>query len=122
MAGAGSEWAAATKNKEVRTLMTLNDVARRLGFILSPVQEAYRIARRVDGLSPAAARKRARARAGSLAEQQTNAVMHFIRTHAVWSIPDAPIGNGVPLPMGRAIARAVRKALGIPTRGIVSHP
>lgn len=67
--------------------MTPNDVARRLGIILSPAQEIYRESRQ-RGIDKATARRYAREGAPARAAHQTTAVLAFIRRHAVWSIPD----------------------------------
>lgn len=67
--------------------MTTADVARRLGFILSPVQERYRQLRR-DGVDRPRARQLARDGAAQLGAIQTAIVMRFIARNAVWHIPD----------------------------------
>ena len=67
--------------------MTLNDVARKLGMILSPAQEIYRQQRRA-GISRGTARLWAYFGAAQRAEAQAQAVQRFIQKHAVWSIPD----------------------------------
>ena len=67
--------------------MTLNDVARRLGMILSPAQEIYRQQRRT-GVAREAARLNAYFGAAGLAAVQANAVYLFIQKHAIWTIPE----------------------------------
>lgn len=64
-----------------------SQVARRLGMVLSPAQDAYRAARRA-GMDRGRARQNALAMAPVIAAARTTAVMAFIQTHARWSIPD----------------------------------
>ncbi len=67
--------------------MTLNDVARRLGMILSPAQEIYRQQRRA-GISREQSRRNAIFGAAGLSAVQANAVQLFIQKHAIWTIPE----------------------------------
>ena len=67
--------------------MTMADVARRLGFILSPAQERYRQLRRC-GVDKPRAKQLARYGAAQLGAIQTDIVMAFIARNAVWHIPN----------------------------------
>lgn len=67
--------------------MTYNDVARKLGMILTPGQELYREYRRA-GVQKDTARMLAYFNAGGRADTQAQAVQRFIQQHAVWTIPN----------------------------------
>ena len=74
-------------------LLTSNDrtqwlaARRRLGIFLSPAQQLYREARG-RGIDKATARRFAMYEAQNRAQSQTQAVLNFIRDHAVWTIPE----------------------------------
>ena len=72
---------------EPSLVVTLSDVSRRLGMRLSPVQEAYRHARR-HGFTRHEARCSAIQQAPGLAAAQMQIVHNFVRNNAVWFIPD----------------------------------
>ena len=82
--------------------MELADVARRLGMVRSPAQEAYRQLRR-QGCDQRTARQLTPQAARSLAVAQTQAVLSFIRDYAVWTIPDDawPVAAGTKSPRHR---------------------